>query len=77
MESGQATDDHGRPLAATDDYLRKTRGNTKDWLEAEKRLNLALAKAFSTQRPVGVPAKEPRTETPRGRPVDPLITTRT
>ncbi len=56
---------------------RKIRGKINDWdelLNLEKR---ARRKARATQRPVGVPRKDPRTEALETRPEEPLITTRT
>lgn len=56
---------------------RKISGNTKDWLPAWNFRYLLRRNARCTQRPVGVPEKEPSTRTDEGRPVEPEITTRT
>jgi hypothetical protein len=49
----------------------------KDWDPLLNRSNRARRKARATQRPVGVPLKEPRTLTLDTRPEEPLMTTRT
>ena len=49
----------------------------KDWVELLNLENFARRKARATQRPVGVPRKDPRTEALETRPVEPRITTRT
>ena len=49
----------------------------KDWEALPNLGNFARRKALATQRPVGVPRKEPMTETLETRPVEPRMTTRT
>ncbi len=49
----------------------------KDWEELLNFENFARRKARATQRPVGVPRKDPSTEALATRPEEPRITTRT